>query len=245
MAFFSPDATARLDASHQRQLSSDIASSEGRKALLIQSISMTFQHPLLGVGPGVFSYVSWDQRKNTSGSGGQLLVSHNTYTQVSSETGIPGFLLFVSGVYLCFKYTIRNYRRLRETDPVLAQSTRYFLLSFTGLAVGIFFLSTAYTPTIAIMMATAVSLNNVVSKRLEDGSPETGVAMQAPRWQAPPAVRPQPGRMRTNPPRMRDRVRALSRRPAGNRRYPETNLSSIVNSSDSNVCNNGIHKSGS
>jgi O-antigen ligase len=225
MTFFSADASADLDAGHQRQLSSDIASSEGRKALLIQSITMTFQHPLLGVGPGVFSYVSWDLRKNTTGSGGQLLVSHNTYTQVSSETGIPGFLLFVSAVYLCFKYTIRNYRRLRETDPVLAQSTRYFLLSFTGLAVGIFFLSTAYTPTIAIMMATAVSLNNVVSRRVEDGTPEPGLAAQTPRWQSPASARPQDGRFRSNPPRVRDRVRALSGRRPADRRFPETNMS--------------------
>ena len=58
--------------------------------LLWQAIRMSMEHPIVGVGPGVFGDFAWDERKANLGVGGGLLVSHNTYTQFSAKRGYRG-----------------------------------------------------------------------------------------------------------------------------------------------------------
>lgn len=160
---FSPSsAAANLDASSRGQLESDIESSGERRALLEQSIHMSFEHPIFGVGPGVFAFAAWDERKAQTGSGGPSLVTHNTYTQVSSETGLPGFFFFVVAIFFCLKYVVADYRLMSRRGSDLAKLPRNLLLAFSAMLVGIFFLSTAYSPSLAIFMALAASLHNIV-----------------------------------------------------------------------------------
>ena len=127
--------------------------------LLIQSIRMTFEHPVFGVGPGVFSYAGWDERNKSGTSAGIAQVTHNTYTQISSETGIPGFILFAITLFLAVKFTWAEYRA--AADPELAKKARYLFETFVALSIGIFFLSVGYTYTVAVMFALAVSLRNI------------------------------------------------------------------------------------
>lgn len=164
---FSPaSSSAELDASSRGQLESDIESSGERRALLEQSIHMSFEHPIFGVGPGVFPFAAWDERKAETGVGGPSLVTHNTYTQISSECGLPGFFFFISAVFLCVKYTLSDFLKLRRIGSSLATLPRNLLLAFSGLLVGIFFLSTAYSHFLAIFMALAASLHNVVNSAI-------------------------------------------------------------------------------
>ena len=199
---FAPHTGERLDYETKQRLGGDIGSSEGRKMLLIQSIQMTFEHPIFGVGPGVFAAASWDERKRTSGQAGILLVSHNTYTQISSETGIPGFILFAATLFLCLKYTISDYRAAKRANADLAKNGFYFFASLSALSVGIFFLSVGYTHTLAVMFALSACLHNI-AKRTLSGQPAEAVAPVIPSpWQksqAPiqnPSV-PVPGRFRS------------------------------------------------
>jgi O-antigen ligase len=62
----------------------DNGSAEAREDLLKDSIIVTLQHPLLGVGPGNFPSYTQIWR-----------VTHNTYTEFSSEAGIPALILFL------------------------------------------------------------------------------------------------------------------------------------------------------
>jgi O-antigen ligase len=179
MTFFS--AEGNYDAHTEERIDSDIASSEGRKALLKQSIKMTFQHPILGVGPGCFAFVAWDERKSATGQGGESLVSHNTYTQISSETGIPGFILFLSVVFLCVKSVLMNYRRLAPVDMEFAQYARYLFSCMGALAIGIFFLSVGYTHMTATIFAFALSLHKITERVLKE--PATSPAAVASGWQ--------------------------------------------------------------
>lgn len=168
---FSPASTsAHLDSSSRGQLESDIESSGERRALLEQSIHMSFEHPIFGVGPGVFAFAAWDQRKAQSGSGGPTLVTHNTYTQISSETGLIGFFFFFASIFLCLKYTVTDYRALAKSGSDLVRLPRNLLLAMTALLVGIFFLSTAYSHFIAFFMALAASLHNVVKEANASGA---------------------------------------------------------------------------
>ena len=189
MTFFSSE--GNYDAHMEARIDSDIASSEGRKALLLQSIKMTFQHPIAGVGPGCFAFVAWDDRKASTGAGGESLVSHNTYTQISSETGIPGFILFFSVVFLCVKSVLADYRRLALVDMEFAQYARYLFSCMAAMAVGIFFLSVGYTHMTATIFAFALSLHKIVENVLK--TPEASPAIAGSGWQRANAFqRPQP-----------------------------------------------------
>jgi O-antigen ligase len=165
LTIFSPaSSSANLDESSRGQLESDIESSGERRALLEQSIHMTFEHPIFGVGPGVFAFAAWDERKAQSGSGGPTLVTHNTYTQISSECGIPGFIFFIGAVFLSLKYTVTDFVYFRRSQSDIAKLARSLLLAFSALLVGIFFLSTAYSHFIALFLALAAALHNIATQ---------------------------------------------------------------------------------
>jgi putative inorganic carbon (hco3(-)) transporter len=107
-------------------------SAQQRKELLFQSLRITVQHPLFGVGPGNFTVVS-----------GVWHVTHNSYTQMSAEGGIPAFLLYV----LIFWRGIINLRDVRRY-PRVGKRIRLFSMaleaSLAAYLVGSFFLSQAY-----------------------------------------------------------------------------------------------------
>ncbi len=79
-----------------------VASSNARYDLLIASLKMTLQHPIVGVGIGQFMAarhvgsenlpykISWQP-------------THNTYTQISSETGLVGFFFYMAAFVGCFR----------------------------------------------------------------------------------------------------------------------------------------------
>ena len=73
---------------------------EARIELLKESIVVTAQHPVFGVGPGQFEAYTqvWH-------------VAHNTYTEMSSDSGLPALGLFIAVLALAF----RNLRRMRLT----------------------------------------------------------------------------------------------------------------------------------
>jgi O-antigen ligase len=107
-----------------------VGSSDSRKDILILSLKVTAQHPLLGIGPGNFPVV------------GHWHVTHNSYTQLSSEAGIPALLFFV----LCIRAAFGSAKRASELSDehevkLIASAVR---CSLTGLAVGAFFASVAY-----------------------------------------------------------------------------------------------------
>jgi O-antigen ligase len=75
--------------------SSAEASSRMRQQKLIESIELTLRHPIFGVGMGVFMPASVEIAKENGGKV-DWEVSHNSYTQVSSELGFPGILLLLA-----------------------------------------------------------------------------------------------------------------------------------------------------
>jgi O-antigen ligase len=189
---FTKHDTAQLTEEERGRLGGDIGSSEGREMLLWQAIQMTGEHPLVGVGPGVFGEVAWDERKANSGVGGGLLVSHNTYTQFSSELGVPGFLCFVATLLLSIKYVLSDYRRNRELNPAVARSGLYMFVCLIGLAAGIFFLSVGYGMLLAVLFGLAASLHmtaELEAVKIKEGSAAGQAALPDPQAAAEPRDR--------------------------------------------------------
>jgi O-antigen ligase len=170
----------QLDERDRARLGADIGSSEGREMLLRQAIQMTLEHPIFGVGPGVFGETAWDERKKNEGIGGAMLVSHNTYTQFSSETGFPGLLCFLATLFLSIKYTLSAYRRKRETDVAIARGGLYLFASLIGMSAGIFFLSVGYGMLLAVLFGLASSLHSVAQAAPANVETRDGESLAGP-----------------------------------------------------------------
>jgi putative inorganic carbon (HCO3(-)) transporter len=106
-------------------------SSQQRQALFWRSVEVSKEHPLFGVGAGNFKAVS-----------GNWHVTHNAYTQMSSEGGVPALILFVLILRSGFKNvaaTKRLANRQGETN-LLAKALH---ASLVGYVAGACFLSVA------------------------------------------------------------------------------------------------------
>lgn len=169
--------TDDLNKRAENRLDSDVASTEARKAILIQSLKITAQHPLLGVGPGVFPTVARHQRVAEHKYGGGDLVTHNTYTEYSSESGIAAFLFWVGTLFCCVKYSLQVYRSSSGKDEELAVAARDTLASMMALVVGSFFLSLAYGLKIPVLLGLTVALRNIAITRY--AQPHTAEAAPA------------------------------------------------------------------
>src|ERR1017187_8369438 len=123
------------------------SSTQRRKELLRHSLVLTMRHPLFGVGPGMFDVADDIYAKTLGAKKGSWLGTHNSYTQVSSEIGIPAFLFFVAAIWMALKGPYSVYQKTRG-DPrldemgTIAMGLHYCLIIY---AVTILFEHIAYT----------------------------------------------------------------------------------------------------
>jgi O-antigen ligase len=135
---------------NSKESSSEFESRYQRLYLFHESLRLTAQHPFLGIGPGQFANVEGTEARER-GAHGAWHTSHNAYTQVTSETGLPAGVGFVG----CVGSTVLLLRRIRRRSRV---GTRWRLIAMCssaamiGFCSAIAFLSLAYSfhlPTMA------------------------------------------------------------------------------------------------
>lgn len=166
---------------------SAMESSASRKKLLLRSLELTARNPLFGVGPGVFQVAATDLSR-ASGERSMWLETHNTYTQVSSETGIPGALLYLGMVISCFRAILKLEKAARK-DKQLEETlllSRTMLFALTGFAVTSFFSSVAYKFMFPMVLGMAVALVRAGNFRLQALRRATATAEVSP---TPPVTR--------------------------------------------------------
>ncbi len=138
---------------------SSVASQQQREAVLKTSLRYTLSHPLFGVGPDQFaSAVSQDAER--TGDHTQWLGTHNTYTQVSSECGIPALILYLAMIGMCLRANLRFYRRTRDRPAYceLAGFSRCLLAGTLVFAVSAFFFHMAYSGYLPALAGFTVAL---------------------------------------------------------------------------------------
>lgn len=154
------------------------ASSQSRLKLLKDSLAVTASHPLLGVGPGNFAPYCAAKEKEEARPGLSLWVgTHNTYTQLSAELGIPG-LIFYLGVLVASLGTLRRiYLRARRIPGNQGRDISYMAValhtSFIVFCVTAFFNHMAYGTVMPLMAAIAVAMSKTAPnelKRLEEAA---------------------------------------------------------------------------
>jgi O-antigen ligase len=128
-------------------------SQEARRELLTDSLQITATHPIFGLGPGNFASYTQTWR-----------VTHNTYTELTSECGIPALIIFL----FILRAAFRNLKRVRESrifaeDPEVRLLTGGLWASLAGYLVGAFFASTAYQLFPYFLVAYTTALMNIAS----------------------------------------------------------------------------------
>jgi O-antigen ligase len=137
----------------------DQGSADARRQLLIMSLKLTAQHPIFGVGPGQFQNITqtW-------------FLTHNTYTQLSSETGIPGILIFI----LILRQAFRNLKEISHTerfrsDPEAQVFASTLRAAFVGYLVSAFFAAYGYE----LFIYALVAFTGVLYNACKENPPET------------------------------------------------------------------------
>ena len=155
----------------------DKGSAAARRELLIMSLKLTATHPIFGVGPGNFENVTqtW-------------FLTHNTYTQLSSEVGLPGIILFI----LILRRVFRNLNDVTkterfQTDPQVEIFASALRASFAGYLVGAFFASYAYELFIYALVAFTGVLYNACQEQAPTTKPRMSTKFS--RLHAPEALK--------------------------------------------------------
>jgi hypothetical protein len=145
---------------------------ESRRYLLQTSLQFTLKNPLFGVGPGEFAN-SEGREARAQGLHGHWQVSHSSYTQVSSEAGIPGLIFFLGAIFSTFWLISSVERRCRNVPQLRAPGILAFcmMLSMIGFCVASMFLSLAYTYHLLFLTGFAIALNRAVQKELSRVNP--------------------------------------------------------------------------
>jgi O-antigen ligase len=136
-------------------------SAETRKALLLRGIELTFEHPLVGVGPGEFRDAEAKEAM-AEGKRGMWHFTHNAYTEVSSETGIPGLILFLVAMFYCY-HGLSRYRSSYPSRRV-RRAALCIQMAVVITAVGAFFLSVAYSGILYPIMGLSAAFQLAAAK---------------------------------------------------------------------------------
>jgi O-antigen ligase len=142
------------------ETSSAAESTRSRVYLFKKSIEYTLQFPIFGVGPGEFTEYE-GQNNRIVGTHGLWHETHNTFTQVSSECGIPALILFVAGIVSSFRLLNSVHREARQrTDCNDIRSAAFWaMLGLFGFCTAIAFLSFAYFFYLPAMAGLAILLS--------------------------------------------------------------------------------------
>lgn len=119
-------------ASTNSEQASAYDSSQERWNLLIQSLMVTAEHPMFGVGAGNFTVVS-----------GYWHVTHNSYTQMSSEGGVLALALYLMIIWRAFA-NLAAAKRLSRSAPQRRMLASVLRASLVAFVLGSFFASEAY-----------------------------------------------------------------------------------------------------
>jgi putative inorganic carbon (HCO3(-)) transporter len=128
------------------------SSAQERQHLFWRSIEVTKEHPLFGVGPGNFEQVS-----------GKWLLAHNSFTQMSSEGGIPALIFYVLILWIGFA-NVRAAKRFAKGQRKAILMAKGLHASLAGYVVGSCFLSVPYAFFPYILVAYTTALFEIAKK---------------------------------------------------------------------------------
>lgn len=154
-----PSAPARTESDE-----ASVASQAEREELFKTSLRYTLSHPLFGVGPDQFASAVNEEAERT-GRHMPWLGTHNTYTQVSSECGIPALIAYLAVMLLSLRSNLRLYWRTcnRAEWSDVAALSRCLLAGTVVFAISAFFFHMAYSAYLPALAGFTVALQAVAA----------------------------------------------------------------------------------
>jgi O-antigen ligase len=151
-------------------------SAETRKMLLGKSLDMTLHHPILGVGPGQFM-VAEAREAMAAGHRGVWHYTHNSYTELSSECGIPGLIFYLAAFWRAYRglTPIRN----RYPRASTRRAAMFVQMAVLMAAIGAFFLSIAYGGILYAVLGVSAALQLAVGRERKESMQEQALVAAA------------------------------------------------------------------
>jgi O-antigen ligase len=173
-----------LTAESAEKVAEAIGSRNERLTLFLRSIEETIKSPLFGVGPNNFGIHYSDLIKKERGVNAPSFTTHNTYTQLSSEMGIPGLMIFLAILFNAggsLGFILRPTSKFNEGISSRTRECAFYLrLALIAIAVGSFFLSLGYSSIYYILTGLICSCRNVATDEM--------LAFQRQQSLAPPST---------------------------------------------------------
>jgi putative inorganic carbon (HCO3(-)) transporter len=153
----------------QEDVASSYGSAQQRQGLFWRSVEVTEERPIFGVGPGNFEVLS-----------GNWHASHNTFTQMSSEGGLPAFLLLLLILFSGFN-NVRKIKKTARRHRSLILLVQGLHASLAGYVTGALFANTGYQffpyflvayTTALLWIATKTSVQSKQSESLSGEDPD-------------------------------------------------------------------------
>jgi O-antigen ligase len=153
---FDPDPEQSLDVNE----SAAVGSSKQRQELLKKGLEYTVTHPIFGIGMGQFA-VAYTGDAEKKRQHAPWLGSHNSYTQVSAECGIPAFTCYMAILVLTFRRSWQVYKRAARKPHLQEIKGLAFCLAAGVIvySIGTFFFHMAYTVLLPLLAGQAVAIS--------------------------------------------------------------------------------------
>jgi O-antigen ligase len=140
-----------------------LESSAARQRLLEDSIKCTLDHPLLGVGLEQFP-----NYERAAPGEARWKDSHNSYTQISSECGLPALLFYLAALIWTFRLLARIKQRASGPAKTEMITATYVIgIGVVAYSVAIFFLNFGYAPQFLLVSGLIETMWRVVRRGMQ------------------------------------------------------------------------------
>jgi O-antigen ligase len=147
-------------------------STRQRQYLFQRSILIALQHPVFGVGLGNFSPFVFQENRDVGRPKEAYLGTHNTYTQLACEAGVPALLLFLVILGMSWRSLTRLIRATRNDKRPQARDIYCTALAtqvcLGGLCVFLCFFHVAYDMLPHMLVAVALVVSTTGTRELKD-----------------------------------------------------------------------------
>jgi hypothetical protein len=158
MTIFKTDTTADTSANAR----SALESSNARRELIKNAVTLTIRHPLFGVGLGQFSSQSFDLLVS-KGMTGMWFTCHDIFGLVAAEIGVPGLIFFCGTLLACFR-VLSRLSKLPPGTPeqeLIARLAYTLMMSLVGFTVSGIFNTQAFSYQLPILASLTAALDRI------------------------------------------------------------------------------------
>jgi O-antigen ligase len=146
----------------------NVESELGRLQIWERAISFTIEHPLTGVGVQCFPMALGYSRAEL-GLVPKWQAAHNAFLQISAETGLVGFTLFVLLTIksLIIFFNVSKIKAFSISSREIKILSNLILLAFIGHNIAAFFLSQGYSIFFTMFFAMASAIKQITANALK------------------------------------------------------------------------------